>query len=106
MVDGEVAIQMVVVNEILQSRQNPILPNLQKWLQVCIGRCPVSQPENLDKIIQPQLGTGKNLEEWSRILWNDDHMTPNCIIGNGRTATSGSQFEDGTDRMTFCNVTL
>jgi hypothetical protein len=76
MVDSEVVIQMVMLNKISQSRQNLFLSNLQERFQICIGRSRFAQPENLDKIIQSQLRTGEDLEKRSRILWNDDYMTP------------------------------
>jgi hypothetical protein len=66
---------MVVLNEILQSRENSILPDLQERLEIGVGWRSFSEPDNLDQIIQPQLGTGEDLEKRARILRNDDYMT-------------------------------
>src|SRR5258706_263467 len=80
MVDSEVAIQIVVPNQILQSRQHLILPNLQERLQIGISWSSFAQPENLDEIIQSQLRIGEDLEKRSRVLRNDNHMTSQRVV--------------------------
>lgn len=106
MVDGEVMIQMVISNELLQSRKYFVLPHLQARLQVYVSWRSFVQPENLDQIIQSQLGTGQNVEKRSWILRNDDHISSQCIIAERRGTAPRSQFEDNPDRMILCNETL